>query len=113
MIIFETYDNAKGFPIDAYFNIKSTPKFFIFDVPVSVSRANVAKKGRRDYVGGEKADVYEKDNELLETVRKGYLTCAEMFGGVNVVPCTGADGNMRGIDEISGEVWASLAGLLE
>ena len=98
------------------FDVLGVPKpdiFFVFDVPVSVSRANVAKKGRRDYVGGEKADVYEKDNELLETVRKGYLTCAEMFGGVTVIPCTGADNAMRGIDEISGDVWAALSGLIK
>ncbi len=78
--------------------------FLIFDVPVGTSRKNVAKKGRREYVGGEKADVYEKDTMLLETVRHGYITCAAMFPGSRTVACTGDDGEMRSVESISAEV---------
>ncbi len=97
------------------FHVLGIPKpdiFFVFDVPVSVSRANVAKKGRREYVGGEKADVYEKDELLLNTVRQGYLTCAKMFDGVKVISCAEPGGKMRPIPEISDELMNHLRKLL-
>ncbi|MBP5730367.1 MAG: thymidylate kinase, partial [Clostridia bacterium] len=89
------------------FDVLGVPKpdiFFIFDVPVSVSHANVAKKGRRDYVGGEKADVYEKDMLLLTTVRHGYLTCSEMFDGVHIINCVNDSGKMRSREAISEQI---------
>ena len=89
------------------FEILGVPKpdvFFVLDVPISVSRGNVAKKGRREYVGGEKADVYESDDLLLNTVRRGYLTCEEMFDNVHVINCIGNDGNMRPREEISDQI---------
>jgi dTMP kinase len=97
------------------FDVLGIPKpdiFFVFDVPVSVSKDNVAKKGRRDYVGGERADVYEKDDVLLNTVRQGYLTCAGMFSGVKVISCARASGKMRPIPEISDEIMGYLKELL-
>ena len=89
------------------FDILGVPKpdvFFVLDVPVEVSRKNVAKKGRREYVGGEKADVYEKDILLLTTVRHGYLTCSEMFDGVHIINCVNSSGKMRSRDEISDQI---------
>lgn len=83
--------------------------FLVFDVPVKVSRKNVAKKGRREYVGGEKADVYEKDTMLLDTVRRGYLTCAKMFDGVHVINCTDETGSMKPREEISDTIMDIVA----
>ena len=78
--------------------------FIVFDIPVSTSRRNVAKKGRREYIGGDRADVYEKDTLLLETVRKGYITCAEMFDDVQVLVCADGSGEMLPVEEINARV---------
>ena len=86
--------------------------FFIFDIPVGTSRKNVSKKGHREYVGGTRSDVYEKDTRLLAAVRAGYMTCARLFPGSVVLECTRADGNMRPIDDIAEEVWEKVAGRL-
>ncbi|MBO4327081.1 MAG: hypothetical protein J5950_07400 [Clostridia bacterium] len=94
-------------------NIPRPDIFFVFDVPVNISRKNVAKKGKRDYVGGNKADVYEKDDLLLKTVRKGYHTCAEMFDGVHIINCTDGKGAMRPREEISDELASILAPALK
>lgn len=83
--------------------------YFIFDIPVSLSRKNVAKKGFRGYVGDD-ADVYEKDMAFLESVRQGYLICAELFPGSIVLNCADAAGeNMRPMEEIAGEIKALLS----
>lgn len=87
--------------------------FLVFDVPVTVSRKNVAKKGRRDYVGGEKADVYEKDTLLLDTVRRGYHTCAQMFEGVHIIDCTDGKGAMQPIEQISDTIMDIVSPVIE
>jgi len=87
--------------------------FFIFDIPVATSRKNVSKKGHRDYVGGEKSDVYEKNTRLLASVRAGYMICARLFPGSVVLECTDGKGTMRPIPEIGDEVWAKVSEKLE
>lgn len=77
--------------------------FFIFDIPVSLSRKNVAQKGFRGYVGDE-ADVYEKDIAFLESVRNGYLTCAKIFPNSIVLNCAASEDAMRPPEEIAADV---------
>ena len=84
-------------------NIPKPDIFFIFDIPTSLSRKNVAKKGFRGYVGDD-ADVYEKDVAFLENVRNCYLTCAELYSGSVVLNCADASEEMRPIEEISTDV---------
>lgn len=84
--------------------IPAPDMYFIFDIPVSVSRMNVSKKGFRDYVGYD-ADVYEKDTAFLESVRRGYLICADIFPGSVVLSCADNEsGGMRPACEISKEI---------
>ncbi len=78
--------------------------YFIFDVPVSLSRSNVSKKGFREYVGDD-ADVYEKDAAFLDSVRNGYIICSEVFPGSVVLNCANESGtSMRPAEEISEEI---------
>ncbi len=91
---------------DLEFNTFGIPKpdiFFIFDIPTSLSRKNVAKKGFRGYVGND-ADVYEKDVAFLENVRKCYLTCASIYPGSIVLNCADENEEMRPIEDISHEI---------
>lgn len=102
-------DDAKSFAQWVYeleFTTLGIPKpdvFFIFDIPTSLSRKNVAKKGFRGYVGND-ADVYEKDVAFLENVRNGYLACAEFYPGSVVLNCADESEEMRPIAEISADV---------
>ena len=89
------------------FGIPEPDLFFIFDIPVSLSRKNVAKKGFRGYVG-EEADVYEKDILFLENVRKGYLTCADIFPNSILLDCSDSEERMRPPEEISADVFKIL-----
>lgn len=86
--------------------------FFIFDIPTATSRANVAKKGHRDYVGDD-ADVYEKDLAFLESVRKGYHLCAEIFPGTVLLSCAEEDGSMKPMEVIEEQVWTHIKALLQ
>lgn len=81
--------------------------FFIFDVPVATSRANVAKKGHRDYIG-EDADVYERDNRFLEQVRRRYLSCADYFPNVRLLACADENGVMYSEKAIGDQVLAEI-----
>lgn len=78
--------------------------FFIFDITPETSRANVAKKGNRAYVG-ERADVYERDLAFLAAVREGYRACADIFPGTVLLPCAREDGTMRPVEDIAQQVW--------
>ena len=90
------------------FGIPKPDVFFIFDIPTSLSRKNVAKKGFRGYVGDE-ADVYEKDVAFLENVRKCYLECASIYPGSVVLNCADDNEEMRPIEEIAKDVIDTLA----
>ena len=83
--------------------------FFIFDIPVSLSQKNVAKKGFRSYVGDE-ADVYEKDLAFLERVRNCYLTCAKIFPNSQVIRCFNESSEMRTVEEIASDVLQCFRG---
>ncbi len=92
--------------------IPQPEKFFIFDIPTATSRANVAKKGHRDYVGDD-ADVYEKDLAFLDAVRRGYHLCAEIFPGTSLLSCAEDDGTMKPIEVIENLVWEQIQPLLK
>ena len=77
--------------------------FFIFDIPVSLSRKNVAKKGFRSYIG-EESDVYEKDTAFLEKVRACYLTCAQIYPNSIVINCARDNEEMLPVEEITAEM---------
>ena len=85
------------------FGIPEPDLCFIFDIPVSLSRKNVAKKGFRGYVGAD-ADVYEKDAAFLERVRTGYQICAGLFPGSVLLNCAASESEMREPEEIAAEV---------
>ncbi|MBR5786497.1 MAG: hypothetical protein IKY41_07380 [Clostridia bacterium] len=85
------------------FGIPKPDVFFVFDIPTSLSRKNVAKKGFRGYVGDD-ADVYEKDVAFLEKVRNCYLSCAKLYPGSVVLNCADESEEMRPMDEIASDV---------
>lgn len=95
------------------YGILGIPKpdmFIVFDVTTDNSRRNVSLKGHRDYVG-DSADVYEKNWELLDKVRHGYMEVAKHFDNVWLLECT-VDGKMRPIEEIAEEIESRITSML-
>ncbi len=95
------------------YGILEIPKpdlFIVFDVTTDNSRRNVSLKGHRDYVG-DSADVYEKNRELLDKVRQGYIEAAKHFDNVWLLDCT-VDGRMRPIEEIAEEIERRIESLI-
>ena len=60
------------------------------------------KKGFRDYVGGEKKDVYEESCGIQQRARAKYLETAQRRSDVAVIQCMGDEG-MRSIEDIGAE----------
>ncbi len=82
-------------------------------VETACAKANVSKKGFRDYVGSG-SDVYEKSRSLQQRASDKYRELSERFSDIVVIECT-KGGNMRPVEEISNELMAALEsrGLLD
>jgi len=74
-----------------HLNIPRPDLYIVFDIPPFQSKLNVAKKGHRDYVG-EKADVYEANENFMSKVRDGYLKSEKIFPNVALINCMGDEG---------------------
>ncbi|MBR5947919.1 MAG: hypothetical protein IKZ82_04610 [Clostridia bacterium] len=83
-------------------------------VEADCAKANVSKKGFRDYVGGSGSDVYEKSRNLQQRASDKYFELSERFSDIEVVSCT-EDGRMRSVDAISDSIMELLEkrGLLD
>ena len=74
-----------------------------FDVNPENAGRNVDKKGFREYVGGEKRDVYERSMGIQERARNMYVRASQRYDGVCIINCM--DGaRLRTPDEIAGDV---------
>ena len=74
-----------------------------FDVNPESAGRNVDKKGFREYVGGEKRDVYERSMGIQERARDMYLAASERYDDVEIIRCM--DGaKMKAPERIGEEV---------
>ena len=78
-----------------------------FDVNTERAGENVDSKGFRDYVGGERRDVYERSGGIQERARQLYRTASERYDDVCIINCMDG-GNMRTPDSIAADVMALL-----
>ena len=85
-----------------HFGLPKADLFLFYDVALAQAGENVIKKGFRDYVGGEKKDVYESSGGIQQRARAKYLETAERRDDIAVIQCMGPDG-FRTIDDISAE----------
>ncbi len=90
-----------------HFGLPKADLFLFYDVATAQAGENVMKKGFRDYVGGEKKDVYESSGGIQERARAKYLETAERRKDIAVIQCMGASG-FRTIDDIAAETLAVL-----
>jgi len=73
---------------------------FIFDVDETLSVANVAQKGYRDYTGND-PDVYESSANIQQDARQFYRELGVQVPNCVLVECVGQDGSMLPMNEIS------------
>ncbi|MBQ3132484.1 MAG: hypothetical protein IJC24_07225 [Clostridia bacterium] len=85
-----------------HFGLPKADLFLFYDVATAQAGENVMKKGFRDYVGGEKKDVYESSGGIQQRAREMYLATAERRDDIAVIQCMGPDG-FRTIDDIAAE----------
>lgn len=113
-------------------NLKERKKYFgwlydleygLFDIPrpdlniilhadAAIAQKLVDKKGNRDYVGGKKRDLHEKDLKHLRDAEKVYLEIARTFPGFVLVKCTG-DGQIMTREDISNLIWGKVKQILK
>lgn len=85
-----------------HFGLPKADLFLFYDVAPAQAGENVLKKGFRDYVGGEKKDVYESSGGIQQRARAKYLETAERRDDIAVIQCMGPNG-FRTIDDIAAE----------
>jgi len=85
-----------------HFGLPKADIFLFYDVATAQAGENVMKKGFRDYVGGEKKDVYESSGGIQQRAREMYLATAERRDDIAVIQCMGPKG-FRTIDDIAAE----------
>jgi len=82
----------------------------LLDAPVALARELVGRKGARGYTTLE-ADIHEDDAVHGAATRDVYLELAAQ-GGWRVVSTADAQGSLREIGDIAGEVWTAVEPLL-
>lgn len=85
--------------------------YVVLDMSEGSAKGNVAKKGFRDYVGGEGSDVYESIPAIQQRAREKYHEFAERMNNVFLIPCM--EGNrLMSIDAIGERVDEALSAIL-
>ncbi len=90
---------------DLEYNILGIPKpdlVIFLHVPADVGQKLVEGKGHRDYIGGNKKDLHEKDINHLKEAEYAYLEVAEKFSWKKI-ECV--EGSLLSKEEISERVW--------
>ena len=90
-----------------HFCLPKADIYLFYDVAPAQAGENVMKKGFRDYVGGEKKDVYEESCGIQQRARAKYLETAQRRNDIAVIQCMGDEG-MRSIEDIAAETMRVL-----
>ena len=91
---------------DLEFRIFEIPKpdlVVFLHVPAEIGQKLVEEKGHRDYIGGDKKDLHEKDINHLKEAEQAYLEVAEKFGWKKI-ECV-KNGKLLSKEDISERVW--------
>lgn len=85
------------------FGLPRADLVLLLDVPVDVAQHRIAEKAARSYTD-KPADLHEADTSHLAAAREAYRSLAATEPGWHTVPCAGADGAIRAIEEIGDEM---------
>jgi dTMP kinase len=92
------------------FRLPKPDLVLLLDAHPALARELVARKGARAYTTLE-ADILESDRAHGDASREIYLELARRDGW-QVIDTAGADGTLRGVDEIAADVWRGVEPLL-
>jgi len=93
------------------FSIPRPDLNIILHVDARVAQKLVDQKGARDYIGGAKRDIHEKDIDHLRDAEKVYMEIASEFPGFSLLECT-RDENIMSRTEINEMLWNELSKLI-
>jgi dTMP kinase len=77
-------------------------------VPVEIGQQLVDKKGHRDYVGGSRRDIHEKDLSYQKKVEKVYLYLVKKYPHWLYIECCDKQGNLMSPETIHELIYDSL-----
>ncbi len=80
-------------------------KTIILHVPAKISQQLVDKKGKREYLGGVKRDIHERDIKHLLRAEKTYIGMAKMFPNDFILIECVPEGKLLSINEIHDKIW--------
>lgn len=96
--------------LELEFDRLSLPKpdvTIVLDVVPGCAKANVSKKGLREYIGA-KADAYESSEHIQQKAREKYIECAKKHADIAIISCTDDLGKMLPLDVISSAIKDAL-----
>lgn len=67
-------------------NLPRPDLYFVLNITREVSKTNISKKGFRDYIG-DKADIYESSNEIINSTKELYIKFAREFDNITLINC--------------------------
>lgn len=97
-----------------FFNIPQPDLTFLLLMPVKLGQLLVDKKGKREYIGGKKRDIYEADINHLINAEESYKYCAKKYVW-KIIECS-AGNNIKDIrtrEEISDEIFDNANKILK
>lgn len=94
------------------FGIPKPDLNIILHVDAGVAQKLVDKKGKREYVGGKKRDLLEKDLKHLRNAEKVYLEIAKKFPDFTLIECT-ENGRIMNRESIAEMTWDKIKKVLK
>ncbi len=94
------------------FKIPRPTLTIVLHVPAAIAEQLIGRKGAREYVGGNKKDLHEKNLQHLKMAEQVYLEIAKLFPEqYRVIECMDG-GRLLSVDEIHERIWSVVAPLL-
>lgn len=93
------------------FKIPREDMVIYLDVLAGITQKLIGKKAPRDYVGGKKKDIHEKDLNYQANVRKQYLALAKYNTHWSIINCV-KDNKILAVEKIHEKIWQALKGVL-
>jgi len=85
------------------FAIPRPDQVILLHVPCEVGQKLVDKKGFRNYIGGHKRDIHEKDIKHLKDAEKSYLSVAKRDNW-KIIGCVDAENKLMSIEDINSKL---------
>lgn len=85
------------------FEIPRPDQVILLHVPCEVGQKLVDRKGYRNYIGGHKRDIHEKDTKHLKDAEKSYLSIGR-HDGWKIIECVDKNNQLLAIEDINQKI---------